>query len=199
LCPIPHTAAVNSFRVLGGCLWSNGRSIHSFRPSQRTGNHYRTKAEETCDTRAKKVRRVERYGWKRRIAPGGAVRTAVGSLKRLPLCRSVSRLTNCCGICRTYATTSSSLTTVVLRLRSPASAFFFCVPPGRATNRGLIRSRDNCRNPSLLNCSTDGLSLWPLLQKAIRPDIQTSKYEEWSGRADLNCRPLAPQASALPG
>ena len=22
---------------------------------------------------------------------------------------------------------------------------------------------------------------------------------EWSGRADLNCRPLAPQASALPG
>src|ERR1700676_843830 len=23
--------------------------------------------------------------------------------------------------------------------------------------------------------------------------------EDWSGRADLNCRPLAPQASALPG
>jgi len=23
--------------------------------------------------------------------------------------------------------------------------------------------------------------------------------EQWSGRADLNCRPLAPQASALPG
>jgi len=25
------------------------------------------------------------------------------------------------------------------------------------------------------------------------------KNEQWSGRADLNCRPLAPQASALPG
>jgi len=23
--------------------------------------------------------------------------------------------------------------------------------------------------------------------------------KRWSGRADLNCRPLAPQASALPG
>jgi hypothetical protein len=26
-----------------------------------------------------------------------------------------------------------------------------------------------------------------------------NKGVEWSGRADLNCRPLAPQASALPG
>ncbi len=25
------------------------------------------------------------------------------------------------------------------------------------------------------------------------------RRDEWSGRADLNCRPLAPQASALPG
>jgi len=25
------------------------------------------------------------------------------------------------------------------------------------------------------------------------------KSGQWSGRADLNCRPLAPQASALPG
>ena len=28
--------------------------------------------------------------------------------------------------------------------------------------------------------------------------VQTAG-EDWSGRADLNCRPLAPQASALPG
>jgi hypothetical protein len=28
---------------------------------------------------------------------------------------------------------------------------------------------------------------------------QRQKQKNWSGRADLNCRPLAPQASALPG
>jgi hypothetical protein len=34
-----------------------------------------------------------------------------------------------------------------------------------------------------------------------RRDAKTpnNKGNDWSGRADLNCRPLAPQASALPG
>jgi hypothetical protein len=32
-----------------------------------------------------------------------------------------------------------------------------------------------------------------------RSDFRTGETENWSGRADLNCRPLAPQASALPG
>jgi site-specific DNA recombinase len=51
----------------------------------------------------------------------------------------------------------------------------------------------------LLNCSTDGVSLWPVYRKPFDLIFQRAKTEEWSGRADLNCRPLAPQASALPG
>jgi site-specific DNA recombinase len=51
----------------------------------------------------------------------------------------------------------------------------------------------------LLNCSTDGVSLWPVYRKPFDLIFQRAKTEDWSGRADLNCRPLAPQASALPG
>jgi site-specific DNA recombinase len=51
----------------------------------------------------------------------------------------------------------------------------------------------------LLNCSTDGVSLWPVYRKPFDMIFERAKKEEWSGRADLNCRPLAPQASALPG
>ena len=46
----------------------------------------------------------------------------------------------------------------------------------------------------LLNCSTDGVSLWPVYRKPFDPIFQRAKNEDWSGRADLNCRPLAPQA-----
>ena len=51
----------------------------------------------------------------------------------------------------------------------------------------------------LLNCSTDGVSLTPTYRKPFDLIFQRAKTKEWSGRADLNCRPLAPQASALPG
>ena len=51
----------------------------------------------------------------------------------------------------------------------------------------------------LLNCTTDGVSLTPTYKKPFDLIFQRAKNEEWSGRADLNCRPLAPQASALPG
>ena len=51
----------------------------------------------------------------------------------------------------------------------------------------------------LLNCSTDGVTLWPVYRKPYDLIFQRAKKQEWSGRADLNCRPLAPQASALPG
>jgi site-specific DNA recombinase len=46
----------------------------------------------------------------------------------------------------------------------------------------------------LLNCSTDGVSLWPVYRKPFDLIFQRAKKQEWSGRADLNCRPLAPQA-----
>ena len=51
----------------------------------------------------------------------------------------------------------------------------------------------------LLNCTTDGVTLWPAYRKPFDLIFQRAKNEDWSGRADLNCRPLAPQASALPG
>jgi site-specific DNA recombinase len=51
----------------------------------------------------------------------------------------------------------------------------------------------------LLNCSTDGVSLWPQYRKPFDLIFQRARNQDWSGRADLNCRPLAPQASALPG
>src|SRR5438876_4633127 len=51
----------------------------------------------------------------------------------------------------------------------------------------------------LLNCSIDEVSIYPSYRKPFDMIFQRAKNEEWSGRADLNCRPLAPQASALPG
>jgi site-specific DNA recombinase len=51
----------------------------------------------------------------------------------------------------------------------------------------------------LLNCSIDGASVLPSYRKPFDLIFQRATKQEWSGRADLNCRPLAPQASALPG
>ena len=51
----------------------------------------------------------------------------------------------------------------------------------------------------LLNCAVDGVNIQPTYRKPFDLIFQRAKNEEWSGRADLNCRPLAPQASALPG
>jgi site-specific DNA recombinase len=51
----------------------------------------------------------------------------------------------------------------------------------------------------LLNCSIDAVSLYPTYRRPFDLIFDRVKNEEWSGRADLNCRPLAPQASALPG
>ena len=51
----------------------------------------------------------------------------------------------------------------------------------------------------LLNCSTDGVSLWPVYRKPFDLIFQRAKNEDWSGRADLNRGPPAPKAGALPG
>ncbi|MGB6192322.1 MAG: zinc ribbon domain-containing protein, partial [Terracidiphilus sp.] len=46
----------------------------------------------------------------------------------------------------------------------------------------------------LLNCSIDAVSLYPTYRKPFDLIFERAKNEQWSGRADLNCRPLAPQA-----
>ena len=51
----------------------------------------------------------------------------------------------------------------------------------------------------LLNCSIDAVSVTPTYRKPFDMIFERAKSKEWSGWADLNCRPLAPQASALPG
>ena len=51
----------------------------------------------------------------------------------------------------------------------------------------------------LLNCSIDAVSVSPTYRKPFDMIFERAKTKEWSGWADLNCRPLAPQASALPG
>jgi hypothetical protein len=40
----------------------------------------------------------------------------------------------------------------------------------------------------LLNCSTDGVTLRPVYRKPFDLIFQRARNEEWSGRADLNCR-----------
>jgi hypothetical protein len=51
----------------------------------------------------------------------------------------------------------------------------------------------------LLNCSTDGVSLWPVYRKPFDLIFERAKSEEWSGREDLNLRPPGPEPGALPG
>jgi site-specific DNA recombinase len=51
----------------------------------------------------------------------------------------------------------------------------------------------------LLNCAIDAASVQPTYRKPFDLIFERARNQEWSGRADLNCRPLAPQASALPG
>ena len=51
----------------------------------------------------------------------------------------------------------------------------------------------------LLNCSADGVSLWPVYRKPFDLTFERAKGEDWSGRADLNRGPPAPKAGALPG
>ena len=51
----------------------------------------------------------------------------------------------------------------------------------------------------LLNCSTDGTTLWPVYRKPFDMIFERAKNEEWSGREDLNLRPPGPEPGALPG
>ncbi len=44
----------------------------------------------------------------------------------------------------------------------------------------------------LLNCATDGVSLTPTYRKPFQMIFERAKNEEWSGRLDLNQRPLVP-------
>jgi site-specific DNA recombinase len=51
----------------------------------------------------------------------------------------------------------------------------------------------------LLNCSIDAVSVYPTYRKPFDLIFQRAKYQEWSGREDLNLRPPGPEPGALPG
>jgi site-specific DNA recombinase len=51
-----------------------------------------------------------------------------------------------------------------------------------------LKERGELLKQVLLNCTTDGVSLWPTYRKPFSLIFERAKKEEWSGRADLNCR-----------
>ena len=93
---------------------------------------------------------------------------------------------------RTAGYTAETTLTVKRTFELANRAHFLYLTQNSAERGQLLKS-------VLLNCLTDGLSLTPTYRKPFDPILERAKTENWSGRADLNCRPLAPQASALPG
>jgi site-specific DNA recombinase len=49
----------------------------------------------------------------------------------------------------------------------------------------------------LLNCDTDGVSLWPVYRKPFDLIFERAKNQEWSGREDLNLRPPGPETKKI--
>jgi DNA invertase Pin-like site-specific DNA recombinase len=49
----------------------------------------------------------------------------------------------------------------------------------------------------LLNCNTDGVSLWPIYRYPYDLISERAKNQEWSGREDLNLRPPGPEVRSL--
>jgi hypothetical protein len=72
----------------------------------------------------------------------------------------------------------------VFELASTAYSLYLTRNP--AEQAQLLRS-------VLLNCSTDGVTLRPFYRKPFDLIFQRVQNQEWSGRADLNCRAAAAQ------
>jgi hypothetical protein len=72
------------------------------------------------------------------------------------------------------------------------SAHFLYVTRNPAERGELLRK-------VLLNCATDGISVWPTYRKPFDLIFNRARNKDWSGRLDSNQRPPAPKAGALPG
>jgi site-specific DNA recombinase len=100
---------------------------------------------------------------------------------------------------RTIETALSSLSTsitsdrvlTVQRIFELANKAHFLYVTRNSAERGqLLKS-------VLLNCATDGVSLWPTYGKPFDLIFQRAKNEEWSGREDLNLRPPGPETTEI--
>jgi hypothetical protein len=67
-------------------------------------------------------------------------------------------------------------------------AHFLYVSRNHADRGQLLKS-------ALLNCDTDGVSLWRVYRKPFDLIFERAKNQEWSGREDLNLRPPGPELS----
>jgi len=86
---------------------------------------------------------------------------------------------------RSTITTDGALT--VKRIFELANkAHFLYLTRNQAERGQLLRS-------VLLNCDTDGVSVWPVYRKPFDLVFERAKNQEWSGREDLNLRPPGPE------
>lgn len=90
------------------------------------------------------------------------------------------------------AVTADSVLTVKRIFELANRAHFLYVTRSHGERAQLLKS-------VLLNCDTDGVSLWPVYRKPFDRIFERAKNQEWSGREDLNLRPPGPEPGALPG
>ena len=88
--------------------------------------------------------------------------------------------------------TTDSVLTVQRILELANRAHFLYLTRNHAERAQLLKS-------VVLNCDTDGVSLWPIYRKPFDLIFDRAKKQEWSGREDLNLRPPGPEPGALPG
>lgn len=87
---------------------------------------------------------------------------------------------------------SDTLLTAKRTLELANKAYFLYVTQNPVEQGQLLKK-------VLLNCRVDGTSLYPTCRKPFDLIFERAKNQEWSGREDLNLRPLGPEPSALPG
>ena len=85
--------------------------------------------------------------------------------------------------------TAESVLTVKRIFELANRAHFLYVTRSQAERGQLLKS-------VLLNCDTDGVSLWPAYRKPFDVIFERAKKQEWSGREDLNLRPPGPEHRA---
>jgi hypothetical protein len=93
---------------------------------------------------------------------------------------------------RKVEVTAESVLTVKRIFELANRAHFLYLTRNHAERAQLLKS-------VLLNCDTDGVSLWPVYRKPFDLIFERAKNQEWSGREDLNLRPPGPEPGALPG